>query len=233
MPVRILGINGSPRNGATGFALETSLAAAAELGDVETELVDLRKLELNFCIHCNRCLGEDILHCPTYKDGMHELYEKIRGADGLLLGTPVYQMSPSAQMVTFVNRLRPLGKLTSRGEVGLKVCGGIAVGGVRNGGQDTTLETLNNMMLATGLVVVSGGVYAYNGGSIWSNGEKRQGAEDDAVGLETVKVIGRRVAVVAGILKTGIEAAPMEGHRIAGFISHEEVERRRNSFRKG
>lgn len=233
MGVKILAINGSPRNSGTQYALEYALKAASEIGDVETELVNLRGKELNFCIHCNRCIKEDILFCPTFDDAMTEIYPKILEADGLIIGSPVYQMSPNAQITTFFNRLRPLGKLISKGKFGLKVAGGIAVGGARNGGQDTTLEGITNMLLASGYIVASGSVFAYNGGSMWSQGANLEGAKNDEVGLATVSMIGHRIAVLAKVLQEGAKHTDYKEYQYAGFVSEEEILARRSAFKKG
>jgi multimeric flavodoxin WrbA len=40
--IRLLGISGSPRKGATDFAVRAALAYAESLGDVEAEFISLR-----------------------------------------------------------------------------------------------------------------------------------------------------------------------------------------------
>ncbi len=72
---------------------------------------------------------------------MRGYYEVIFHSDGFILGSPVYQMSVTAQMQAFINRLRPLGHNITKGHWATKVGGAIAVGGMRNGGQETTLES--------------------------------------------------------------------------------------------
>ncbi len=233
MSVKILAINGSPRKSGTQYALEYALKAAAEIDGVETELINLRGKELNFCVHCNRCIKDNVLHCPAFDDVMSEIYPKILEADGLIIGSPVYQMSPNAQTTAFFNRLRPLGKLIATGKFGLKVGAGITVGGARNGGQDTTLEGIGNMLLASGYIVASGGVYAYNGGSLWAQGANLDGAKNDEVGLNTVSMIGHRIAVLAKVLKVGAEHTDYPEYQHAGFISEEEITARRNAFKRG
>ena len=54
--VHILGVSGSPQNGATKFSVQEALKAAEEIGGVTTDFIDLRGMKINFCIHCNRCV---------------------------------------------------------------------------------------------------------------------------------------------------------------------------------
>ncbi|MEL7608438.1 MAG: flavodoxin family protein [Bacillota bacterium] len=233
--VHILGVSGSPQNGATKYSVQESLKAAQEIGGVTTDFVDLRGMKINFCIHCNRCVKEGVQYCPSFngKDDMTlELYQRIVAADGLIFGSPVYQMTLSGQLQTFINRLRPIAPLYAKGHWATRVGGAIAVGGTRHGGQETTLETINNFFLCTGMVNVSGGIFAYNGGSIWSQNRKAEGASEDTTGMGTVRVLGRRVAYMAKILKSGAESLSnyYSPSLFTGVIPEEDTKERKEKF---
>ncbi|MBE3580567.1 MAG: flavodoxin family protein [Thermoanaerobacteraceae bacterium] len=234
MVVRILGVSGSPRaKGATQLAVRTALEAASELPGVTTEFLDLRGKDIHYCIHCDKCLRQGTAHCVAFKDDMNEhVYESILAADGLILGSPVYHMGTSPLTKLFMNRFRPLGRLFGQGHWSTKVGGAIAVGGVRNGGQETTLGEINNFFLANGMVVVSGGIFAYNGGAVWSNDQKEKGALSDEVGLATVRVLGRRVAAIAGVLKAGREASRLPTSALLGCADDDELQQRLHTFRR-
>ena len=78
IPMKVLGINGSHRAGkGTAALLQAALDGAAEQGTalgvpVSGELVELAKLDIGFCIGCNRCLAQT--SC-TLADDMNDLYE--------------------------------------------------------------------------------------------------------------------------------------------------------------
>ena len=230
--VKIVGVSGSPRKGATQYCVREALLAATEISGISTEFIDLKAKEIHPCIHCNRCIKERLDYCPTFSDDMRDYYDIILHSDGFILGSPVYQMNVTAQIQSFINRLRPLGHYITKGHWATKVGGAIAVGGMRNGGQETTLESLNNFFLCTGMIVVSGGIFAYNGAAVWSNDKKEQGAKEDSEGMDSVRVIGRRVGLIAKILKIGLAnlAEPMEGAILAGFSNQNELERKIEKF---
>ena len=108
--MKVLGINGSHRAGkGTAALLQAALDGAAEQGTalgvpVSGELVELSKLDIEFCIGCNRCLAQT--SC-TLKDDMSDLYEKLRDADVVLLASPDYFGTVSARMKNFMDRTRP------------------------------------------------------------------------------------------------------------------------------
>lgn len=232
MKVRILGISGSPRKGATQYCVQEALLAATEIVGINTEFIDLRGKEIHPCIHCNRCIEKQLDYCPTFSDDMRGYYEVILHSDGFILGSPVYQMNVTAQMQAFINRLRPLGHYITKGHWATKVGGAIAVGGMRNGGQETTLESLNNFFLCNGMIVVSGGIFAYNGAAVWSNDKKEQGAREDKIGMDSVRVLGRRVGVIAKILKIGLVnlEEEIEGATLVGFPNRDELKEKIEKF---
>lgn len=99
--MKIIGILGSPRTrGNTVLLLDAALAAAAEAG-AQTEKLGLAGLELNFCTGCGRCYatGECI-----HDDGVTMLQAKMMEADGIILASPNYIRSVTAQLKTLMDR---------------------------------------------------------------------------------------------------------------------------------
>ncbi|MEM4945697.1 MAG: flavodoxin family protein, partial [Archaeoglobaceae archaeon] len=93
--MKVLGICGSPRKGAnTEFALNFTLNELKELG-FETERISLAEKEVKFCNHCGKCLeGKE---CPI-KDDAKEVFDKMIAADAIIIASPVYSVSVSAQV---------------------------------------------------------------------------------------------------------------------------------------
>lgn len=83
--VTIAGICGSLRQGSyTRLAVETALRGAAEVG-AQTRLIDLGEYDLAFC--------DGARDRQAYPEGVRRLQEKVREAQGIILGTPVYHGS--------------------------------------------------------------------------------------------------------------------------------------------
>ena len=98
---KILAICGSPRKGNTEFMLKTLLKAAAEKG-AETELILLRKYNIQPCTGCDVCFGTQ-MPC-TIKDDMTEIYDDLQETDIIVLGSPNYFKNVSSLMKTFMDR---------------------------------------------------------------------------------------------------------------------------------
>ena len=90
-PVKIVAICGSLRNGSyTRMALSIALRGAKEAG-AEVELLDLRDYQLVFCGSNVDESGNAI----QYPEDVIRLRDKVKGAQGIILGTPEYHASYS------------------------------------------------------------------------------------------------------------------------------------------
>ncbi len=104
--MKIIGVMGSPRmRGNSDLLLDAALTAAAESGADCTKLV-LSKLNIQACRHCGGC---EKLHGEgcVQKDDMRDLYEPIRTADRIIVASPIFFMSLTAQAKAFIDRCQP------------------------------------------------------------------------------------------------------------------------------
>jgi len=103
---KIIAINGSPRSGWNTDILIREAAAGAAANGAEAEIIDLYKLEkFTGCVSCFGCKTDGHLGQCVCRDGLHEVLEKIRQADGLILGSPVYLGDISAGLRALYERL--------------------------------------------------------------------------------------------------------------------------------
>lgn len=102
----IIAINGSPRSGWNTDILIKEATAGAESEGAEVEIVDLYWLEkFTGCISCFGCKTQEHLGECVCKDGLADVLEKIRRADGVILGSPVYLGDISAGLRALYERL--------------------------------------------------------------------------------------------------------------------------------
>lgn len=202
--VKVLGINGSPRHGATEYAVQQALKAVEEtVPGIETEYWSVRGKKIAPCVHCDSCIRNKTM-C-IIKDDLQELEAKILEADAFIIGSPVYDMNITAQLAAVFNRLRPI-YLVHAGELQNKVGAAITTGGTRYGGQELAKLPIINFYLMHEMLVTGGLGGCYIGGTIWSKDAKAKGAEEDTVGMDTVVRLGQGVAEAVMVSKYGLEA---------------------------
>lgn len=102
MTKKVLILSSSPRRGGNSDTLcDEFMRGAIESGN-EVEKVFLRDKTIHYCTGCSTCS----LHgkpCPQ-KDDAAEIIEKMVAADVIVMATPVYFYTMSAQMKTLIDR---------------------------------------------------------------------------------------------------------------------------------
>jgi len=101
--MKILAIHGSPRTvrSTTRRLARFVLDGAAETG-AETEIIDLCDLRITPCSACEGCSFNGIC---VFDDDLMPIVERMKEADGIVFGSPVYIDNISGQMKIFFDRL--------------------------------------------------------------------------------------------------------------------------------
>jgi len=103
---KIIAINASPRTTWNTASLVREAARGAESEGAAVKFFDLYKLEkFTGCISCFGCKLPEHLGICVCKDGLTEVLDEIRQADGLIIGTPNYLGDVSAAFRSLYERL--------------------------------------------------------------------------------------------------------------------------------
>ena len=107
--MNILILQGSPRaNGNTAWMAEEYRKATEAAGHRVT-VVDVARRKIAGCLACEWCHGKGNGAC-IQKDDMQELYPLFAEAEALVLASPVYYFTMSAQLQAPVQRLYCINK---------------------------------------------------------------------------------------------------------------------------
>jgi multimeric flavodoxin WrbA len=181
---KVILLNASPRaNSNTGIVLE-QCAGEIEAEGVETEIISLKGMKIQSCIACSKCAekGNCILD-----DGLDEIIEKIRHADGFIPAAPVYFGTARGDIMAALQRI---GKVSRGGDKFLDWMVGGPIAVARRGGVTLTLQEML-MFFAINNMIVAGSTY-------WNMviaGPEGTAMEDEE-GIETIKLFGRNVAKI-------------------------------------
>lgn len=105
--MNILAVNGSPRkNWNTATLLRKGLEGATSQG-AETGFIHLYDLNFKGCQSCFSCktIGSKSYGKCARKDDITSILERVRDADGIILGSPVYLGAVTGAMRSFLERL--------------------------------------------------------------------------------------------------------------------------------
>ncbi|MFC1885139.1 flavodoxin family protein [Thermodesulfobacteriota bacterium] len=105
--MKVMAFNGSPRKKwNTATLLEKAIEGASSQG-AETSLVHLYDLHFKGCISCFACKtkgGKSYGTCAV-KDDLTPIYEEIKEAGAIILGSPIYFGDVSGELRSFQERL--------------------------------------------------------------------------------------------------------------------------------
>lgn len=124
--MKVLGILGSPRiGGNTDILLDKVLEGAGKSG-AETEKICLNQLKFTFCQECEGL--KDNTTC-IFNDDMQIVYEKIKECDFLVIASPVFFGSLSAQTKAMIDRFQCAwrAKYILKKDIGFKAIKGVFI----------------------------------------------------------------------------------------------------------
>ena len=100
--MKVLLLNGSPKaSGNTALALREMEKVFLQEG-IEVETVQVGHLDIRGCMACNSCFKTD--RC-VIDDIVNDLAAKLREADGMVVGSPVYFASANSTLTAVLDRL--------------------------------------------------------------------------------------------------------------------------------
>ena len=188
--MKVLLINGSPHpNGNTALALREMEKVFAEEG-IKADTLRIGSEAIRGCIACGSCNRNG--KC-VFDDAVNVAAEKFREADGLVVASPVYYASPNGTVEAFMDRLfysTPFDKT-------MKV--GAAVAVARRAGTTATMDALNKYFSISNMPIASS--------QYWNDafGRAPGEAEQDAEGLQTMRVLARNMAFLMKSIALGKE----------------------------
>ena len=194
--MKVIAINGSPRaNGNTAAALKV-MTDVLERQGIETETVHVGHLEIHGCIACGHCWGSENNRCVFAKDLVNDTAEKMRKADGFILGSPTYYAGIAGPMKSFLDRVF----FSSSPYFRYKVAASVAV--VRRAGGVDVIHQLNNYLnLAQTITPPS---------QYWTIAYGMEGNEvlEDAEGMQTLRMNARAMAWLLKLIDAGKDTLP-------------------------
>ncbi|HEX2694962.1 MAG TPA: flavodoxin family protein [Acidobacteriota bacterium] len=105
---KVLVIMGSPRAKSNSTILAKEAVKGAKDAGATVEAFRLARMKIGPCLACEGCRKPGADGCVR-KDDIKLLHAKLRAADALLIASPVYWFTMSAQVKLFMDRLYAFG----------------------------------------------------------------------------------------------------------------------------
>lgn len=197
--MKVIAINGSPRKEGNTHRAIRMVAAELEAAGIGVEELHVGGEQVKACIACGACARNKDEKCALGGDSLNEWLQRMKEADGILLGSPVHYANISAVMKAFLDRAFYVSG--ANGNL-LRHKVGAALAAVRRSGGMPAFQQLNNYLLYAEMFIPTANYWNVIHGAV--PGE----ASQDAEGAQIMRVLGKNMAWLLSALAAGKAALP-------------------------
>ena len=209
--MKVLLVNGSPhKEGCTYTALAEAGNALNQSG-IDTDVFWIGNKPLSGCIACKSCIQKN---CCVFDDAVNDFLELAGDYDGFIFGTPVHWAGASGAITSFLDRVF-YADLNGGGNRFLLKPAAVVMS-ARRAGTTATWDQVNKYFGLMQMPIITS--------RYWNmvHGAKPEDVQQDAEGLQTLRVLGRNMAWFlkckeAGE-KAGIQLPEQEPMTFTNFI---------------
>lgn len=200
--MKVILFNGSPNiHGCTYTALH-EIEETLQKNGIETEVFQVGSKNVRGCIGCGKCRESG--KC-IFDDIVNEAIDKIKEADGVVFGSPVYYASANGTMISFLDRL------FYAASQHLAYKPGAVVVSARRAGTTATYDELNKYLGISNMLIVPA--------PYWNmvHGNTAEEVKQDREGLYIMRQIGENMTWMLKMLENakanGIAPSILEKER--------------------
>ncbi|SHK17605.1 flavodoxin family protein [Desulforamulus aeronauticus] len=210
--MKVVAFNGSPnKEGNTYHGLKL-VTAELEKEGIETEIIHVGNKAIRGCLACGQCAKNQSETCSISNDQVNEWIQKMKAADGILLGSPVHYSAIAGTMKSFLDRAFYVTGVNN-GMLRHKV--GASVVAVRRSGGLPTFNQLNNYLNYSEMLIPTSNYWNVIHGT--TPGEALQ----DEEGVQIMRILGKNMAWLLKLVQNGketIKAPEKEAKTKMNFI---------------
>ncbi|MDA3902001.1 MAG: flavodoxin family protein [Desulfuromusa sp.] len=192
--MKTLALNGSPNKEGNTFHALKMVSAELENAGIETEVIHIGNKVIRGCTACGQCAKNKDERCVLHGDEVNEWIQKMKHADGIILGSPVHFAGIGGTMKAFLDRAF---FVSSVNDSMLRHKIGTAVVAVRRSGGLPTFDQLNNYLSYSEMLIPTA--------NYWNviHGAKQGEVTQDAEGVQIMRVLGKNMAWLMKLVENG------------------------------
>lgn len=197
--MKVVAFNGSPKkDGNTACALKI-IGEELVNNDIDFEIVQVGDKNIRGCIGCFLCMKNKDEKCAL-NDEVNDWIQKMKSADGIILGSPVYFSGISGTMKCFLDRAMYVASANDRM---LRYKVGASFVAVRRSGGVTTVNGLNQYITYAEMIMPTSNYWNVIYGA--APGE----AENDIEGKQIARILGKNMAWLIKVIDAGKKTIPI------------------------
>lgn len=192
--MKVIAINGSPKKEGNTYHAIKIVTDELEKEGIGVEILHVGNKQVRGCMACGQCAKNKNEKCVIDTDGVNEWVQKMKEADGILIGSPVHYSSMGATLKCFLDRAFYVAGV-NRGMFRHKV--GATLAAVRRSGGVTTFDELNHYINYSEMLIPTSSYWNVIHGA--ASGEVLQ----DQEGVQIMRVLGKNMAWLLKLVENG------------------------------
>ena len=210
--MKVIAFNGSPNKNGNTYEAIKAVAAELKKENIEVEIIHVGNKVIRGCLACGGCSRNMNEKCVIKNDEVNEWIQKMKEADGIILGSPVHYSAIAGTMKSFLDRAFLVTSVNG-GMLRHKV--GASVVAVRRAGGIPTFDQLNNYINYSEMAIPTSNYWNVVFGN--EPGEATQ----DKEGMQVMSILGKNMAWLLKLVDGGkdkIEEPKVEEKIFMNFI---------------
>jgi multimeric flavodoxin WrbA len=183
--MKVLAINGSPNKEGNTYHALNMVGNELKTEDIEFDIIHIGHKMIHGCTACGKCYINKDEKCVIKTDDLNQWIQKLKGANGIIFGSPVYYSGIPGTMKSFMDRLFFVSG--SNGNL-LRQKIAAALVAVRRTGGSATLDSLNHYLSYSEMIIVTSNywnvIHGANAGEV----------NKDVEGKQIMRLLGKNMA---------------------------------------
>lgn len=194
--MKVIAFNGSPKSKGNTYNAIRIVTDELEKAGIEVEIIHVGNKLIRGCMACGECAKNQNEQCIMRNDEVNSWIQKMKGADGILLGSPVHYASIGGTMKSFLDRAFYVASV-NRGMFRHKV--GASIVADRRSGGVSTFDQLNHFLNYSEMIIPAS--------NYWNVSYGTEPAEvlKDTEGTQIMRVLGKNMAWLLNVMDKGKE----------------------------
>lgn len=185
--MKVIAINGSPKKEGNTFQALTMVGDQLQAEGLDFEILHVGHKLIHGCMGCGKCAENKDEECSIKTDDVNQWIQKLKVADGIIIGSPVYYCGIAGTMKCFLDRVFYVAGVNG-GLFRHKV--GASVVALRRTGGSATFDSMNHYFSISEMIIATANYWNVIHGK--SVGEVTQ----DLEGRQIMRVLGKNIAWV-------------------------------------
>ena len=191
--MKVIAFNGSPKVNGNTYVSINAVAEELKKEGIDVEIINIGNKNITGCKACGGCskTGKCVIN-----DGVNDIIEKMKDADGIILGSPVYYAGLNGTMKAFLDRAF---MLVGANGAFLRHKVGVSVAVARRAGTIQAVDEMNKFLSFYEMVIPTANYW-----DVAFGGAPKDALKDEE-GMQIMRVLGKNMAWILKLIENGKE----------------------------